>query len=95
MTFPYMMYYTLQSCVTTNIYEVPAIDSAKRILDNGQNGESGWNSGSDLLTSNTFRLGKLLGGEGGGIVSTVVNALFGNIGINYTPWWDAATGTGT
>ena len=26
MTFPYTLYYKLQSCVTTNIYEIPAVD---------------------------------------------------------------------
>lgn len=29
------------------------------------------------------------------IVGKVIDTLFGNIGVNYTPWWDAKSGTET
>ena len=32
MKFPYWMYYMLQSCTTTNIYEVPAVSEDKTII---------------------------------------------------------------
>lgn len=90
-SFPYTLYYTLQTCKTTNFYEIPAIDSTKRIISS--TGSDGWGSTSDIMSAGGFRASNLLGKIPG--ISKLANLLLGNIGINYTPWWDAAAGTGS
>lgn len=49
MAFPYTLYYRLQSCVTTNIYEIPGTTSNKTALASG-GGMSGWTDGGDMLS---------------------------------------------
>ena len=91
MTFPYTLYYRLQSCVTTNIYEVPGTDSNKHILVS--NGSAGWGDGSDILGAGGFRISNLLGKIPG--IGNLANMILGNIGINYMPWWNADSGAKT
>ena len=91
MTFPYTLYYRLQSCVTTNIYEVPGTDSNKHILVS--NGSTGWGDGSDILGAGGFRISNLLGKIPG--IGNLANMILGNIGINYMPWWNADSGAKT
>lgn len=92
MTFPYTLYYRLQSCMTTNIYEIPASDSNKSILES--NGEAGWTGGGDdILGSGGFRVSKLLNKIP--MIGSLANMVLGNIGINYMPWWTAEEGTKT
>ena len=86
--FPYTMYYRLQSCVTTNIYEVPGTSSDKQVLT--ADGGAGWQSGSDFMSAGGFRLSGLLGKIP--VVGSLANMILGNIGINYTPWWNAEAG---
>lgn len=86
--FPYTMYYRLQSCVTTNIYEVPGTSSDKQVLT--ADGKGGWGDGSDFMSAGGFRLSGLLGKIP--VVGSLANMILGNIGINYTPWWNAETG---
>ena len=88
MTFPYTLYYRLQSCVTTNIYEVPGTDSNKHILVS--NGSAGWGGGDDILGSGEFRISSLLGKIPG--IGNLANMILGNIGIHYMPWWNATGG---
>lgn len=90
MTFPYALYYRLQSCVTTNIFEVPAVSTDKTILKSG-GGMAGWTDGGDIFSSGGFRLSGLLGKIP--IVGSLANMILGNIGINYMPWWNAESGT--
>lgn len=91
MTFPYILYYRLQSCTTTNIYEIPSIPSNKQILES--NGSAGWTSGGDSWSNGGFRVTNIFNAIPG--VGQLANMLLGNIGINYMPWWDAKSGTST
>lgn len=90
LSFPYAMYYNLQSCVTNNLYYVPAAPDAKMILQSGD-GTAGWTSGGDLLSDGGLRLSGLLGKIP--LIGSLANLILGNIGINYMPWWNAQAGT--
>lgn len=91
MTFPFLLYYRLQSCVTTNIYEVPAVQEAKRIIDNNS-GMNGWTGGgSDLMSAGGLRISDALSKIP--LIGNIANMILGNIGINYMPWWNAEQGT--
>lgn len=93
MTFPYTLYYNLQSCVTTNIYEVPGASADKTIMKSG-GGMHGWtDGGSDFMSAGGFRLTGLLSKIPG--VGNLANMILGNIGINYMPWWNAESGSKT
>lgn len=87
--FPYTLYYTLQSCVTTNIYEIPAIQSSKRI--SGSEGSPGWTGAN----STGMRLTSLLKMDSLPMVGKMLNGIFGNIAIDYLPWWNAEAGSKT
>jgi hypothetical protein len=85
--FPYMLYYQLQSCTTTNIYEVPALKPDNVIYSS--NGTAGWNtdnSGFRLINKTMSSLPK---------VGSFLSKLFGNIGISWMPYWDAMSGNAT
>ena len=53
-------------------------------------GGAGWQSGSDFMSAGGFRLSGLLGKIP--VVGSLANMILGNIGINYTPWWNAEAG---
>lgn len=89
--FPYILYYRLQSCVTTNIYEIPAVPTNKQILYS--DGTAGWGTGDDAMSKGGFRISDMLGKIPG--VGTIANMMLGNIGVNYMPWWDAPSGART
>ena len=91
MTFPYTLYYRLQSCVTTNIYEIPGVQASKTILHS--EGEAGWTSGGDMLSEGGLRISDMLGKIPG--IGQIANMVLGNIGINYMPWWNASAGAKT
>lgn len=92
MQFPYNLYYRLQSCTTTNIYEIPAVSDDKAILHSGD-GTAGWGGGDDVMTAGGFRISDILNKIPG--VGTIANMILGNIGINYMPWWNPTSGTVT
>ena len=93
MAFPYTMYYLLQSCVTTNIYEIPAAQTSKNILVSG-GGMAGWtDGGDDFMSAGGFRISNLLGKIP--VIGNLANMILGNIGINYMPWWNAPSGAKT
>lgn len=93
MTFPYILYYKLQSCVTTNIYEIPAVQAEKRIITS-DGGMAGWiDGGDDLMSAGGFRLSNLIGKIPA--IGSIANMILGNIGVNYMPWWNAASGAKT
>lgn len=48
-------------------------------------GTPGWGDGAD------FRVGGLLTKIP--VIGSMINNILGNIGINYMPWWDAASGS--
>ena len=84
--FPFFLYYKLQSCMTSNIYELPCVPANNAMYNS--NGHPGWDGASGMrllpdFAKNIPILGKML------------DTLFGNLGINFTPWWDAASGTKT
>ena len=87
--FPYVLYYQLQSCVTTNIYEIPAIQQSKRILNS--EGAPGWTGGS----SSGMRLTSLLKTDGISVIGKMINGILGNVAIDYLPWWNAEAGSAT
>jgi len=89
LSFPYALYYNLQSCVTNNIYYVPAVPDPKMILQSGD-GTAGWTSGGDMLSDGGLRLSGLLGKIP--LIGSLANMMLGNIGINYMPWWNAQAG---
>lgn len=84
MTFPYTLYYRLQSCTTTNIYELPCKLNDNNILQSS--GEAGWE--------------KMAGFKVGGfmtkipVIGSILSNILGNVGINYMPWWDSDKGIG-
>ena len=84
--FPFFLYSKLQSCTTTNIYELPCVPANNAMYNS--NGHPGWDGNGYMrllpdVAKNIPVLGKML------------DTLFGNLGINFTPWWDAASGTRT
>lgn len=85
LTFPYTMYYRLQSCTTTNVYELPCVLSDNRVASS--DGTPGWDVGAG------FRVGGLLTKVP--VIGDVLKNILGNIGVNYTPWWDAEKGVVT
>lgn len=87
MSFPYVLYYRLQSCMTNNIYEIPASTSSKTILASG-GGTSGW-----LDASSAWDMRSVLGNIP--VIGKIADMILGNIGINYMPWWNASSGTKT
>lgn len=89
LTFPYRLYYCMQSCVTTNIYEVPGASSTKSILETPY-GMDGWTTGGGDFSSG-FRISGLLSKIPG--IGGMLDTLLGNIGINYMPWWSPKAGT--
>lgn len=89
MTFPYRLYYRLQSCLTTNIYEIPGTDSNKALIDSSS-GMAGWTDGGGDFNSG-FRMSGVLAQIPG--IGGILDMLLGNIGINYMPWWSAKAGT--
>ena len=91
MKFPYALYYRLQSCVTTNVYEVPAQSDNKAIYSSS--GSAGWTSGGDIMSVGGFRISGLLNKIP--VIGGIANMILGNIGINYMPWWNAEAGSNT
>lgn len=87
--FPYMLYYNLQSCVTTNIYEIPAIQQSKRIASS--EGMPGWTGGS----STGMRLTSLLNTNSLPGIGKLINGILGNVAVDYLPWWNAESGSAT
>ena len=86
--FPHMIYYKLQSCTTTGIYELPCLKQDKMLYSS--NGAAGWNvdenSGWRFLPKSLQSLP---------FVGPMLGKMFGNIGISWTPWWDATSGNAT
>lgn len=90
MDFPFMMYYRLQSCTTTNIYELPYVGEQLW----SSNGHEGW-GGREMY------LKQLIGeGNNGKSMAGKVLDMIGGFGdfvdrvrINYMPKWDP-TGNG-
>lgn len=84
--FPYTLYYRLQSCVTTNVYELPCLPGDNFL--HSSDGKPGWAGKSGMrfmpdFVKNLPIIGKMLDG------------IFGNLGVNFTPWWDASAGSNT
>ena len=93
MTFPFTLYYRLQSCITTNIYEIPAATDSKRIISS-EGGMAGWtNGGTDFMSAGGLRISDALSKIP--LIGNIANMILGNIGINYMPWWDATSGSKT
>jgi len=86
--FPHMLYYRLQSCTTTGIYELPYLKQDKKMYSS--NGAAGWNADEN---SGWRFLPKAL--QNLPFVGPMLGKMFGNIGISWTPWWDATSGNAT
>ncbi len=83
--FPYIMWYELQSCTTTNLYELPCITDSKEMYSS--DGTPGWPSAGVSL-ANRF-LTSIPG------IGSMIKSLLGNVNISFMPWWDAKDGTAT
>ena len=83
--FPYAMWYQLQSCTTTNIYELPCITDSKEMYSS--DGNHGWPSAGLSLTNDFLTNIPLVG--------SLVKSLLGNVNISFMPWWDAKEGNAT
>lgn len=79
--FPYIMWYMLQSCTTTNIYELPCVVESKEMYSS--DGTQGWPSAGFSL-GNSF-LNNI----------PLVKQLLNNVNISFMPWWDAKEGNAT
>lgn len=84
--FPFILYYRFQSCVTTNVYELPFMRQGNMLYQS--DGTAGWEGASKLelvndLIKNVPVLGK------------VVDTILGNVRVHFMPWWDSAAGSGT
>ena len=78
---PYQIYYKLQSCTTTNIYEIP-FSGDKKIM-HSSSGSAGWDGASGFT-------GKIID-----TASTVVSWLMPNVGVSFAPWYDNVSGSKT
>ena len=56
-------------------------------------GMAGWGSTSDIMSTGGFNVSKLFNKIP--VIGDLAGTLLNNIGINYMPWWDAASGTNT
>lgn len=91
LSFPYTLYYKLQSCVTTNIYELPCKTSDNRLYSS--DGTAGWKGNSEMSIDAAAEKIPLVGG----ILKKIFNSgpignIFGNIRINFMPWWNSEDG---
>jgi len=85
--FPHMLYYRLQSCTTTGIYELPYFKQDKKLYSS--NGAAGWN----VDDSSGWRLNSFPGSDM--LFGKIFGKIFGNIGVSWTPWWDPTSGNET
>ena len=85
--FPYMLYYCLQSCVTTNIYELPCKLENNNVLQS--DGYQGWKGNGSGVLGISGLLTKIPG------IGEILNNIIGNIRINYMPYWDSDKGSQT
>ena len=88
---PFLLYYRLQSSLTTNIYEVPFVTDNKIVLE--ANGSAGWTSGGDIMSTGGFMVSDFL--KKIPLLGDLASMFINNIGINYTPWWNAEAGHST
>lgn len=84
--FPYMLYYKLQSCTTTAIYEVPCLNTNSNHMYSSD-GTPGWgdDAGFSLLPKSISGLP---------LIGSLLGKLFGNMNISFMPWWNAQQGNG-
>ena len=90
LTWPYTIWYLLQSSTTTNIYELPGITDDKLLYQSNNHG--GWSQSAG------FALTSVMGNnakKGDGFIGQAMNHLLGNIAISFMPWWDPLKGTST
>lgn len=83
--FPYTMWYQLQSCTTTNLYELPCIIENREMY--ASNGTPGWPSAGISLAKGGITNVPIIG--------SLVKNLLGNVNISLMPWWDAKEGNAT
>lgn len=85
---PFMLYYRLLACTTTNIYELPCFMTSKTLYSS--DGTHGWNKNAiQLVGDQGSFLSKIP------LIGSVLDKLAGNIRINYMPTWNAKEGHGT
>lgn len=87
LTFPYTLYYRLQSCVTTNVYELPCKTNDDMLYSS--NGVKGWTGGSNSIGIGNSFVSKIP------IIGGILNNILGNVQINFMPWWNAQSGAMT
>lgn len=87
--FPYTLYYRMQSCVTTNIYELPF--AGKTLYTSS--GSKGWGTSNSIAFEDPTSKIPIVGGllkkwSGAASVLDVMQ----NIRISMMPWWDTKNG---
>lgn len=87
LTFPYTLYYRLQSCVTTNVYELPCKTGDDVLYSS--DGVKGWTGGSNSIGIGNSFVSKIP------IIGGILNNILGNVQINFMPWWNAQAGAQT
>lgn len=78
---PYQIYFKLQSCTTTNIYEIPFNNESKQMYSS--NGSPGWDGSSGFAASIVDAAKSMLG------------SILPNINIQWSPWYNSFSGEKT
>ena len=87
-SFPYAMYYKLQSYTTTNIYEIPAMMSDKTLYSS--TGKQGWEGGKGVGLATFFDKDSFL--RKIPILGKIVENIVSNVKVSWMPLWDANSG---
>lgn len=83
----FTIYYLLQTSTTNNWYTIPGITSSKDLYNSS--GSAGWLDGSSSVSLMPKFIKDIP------LLGSVVNSMFGNVGIDYTPWWNPESGSKT
>ena len=70
---------------------MPFVTDNKIVLE--ANGSAGWTSGGDIMSTGGFMVSDFL--KKIPLLGDLASMFINNIGINYTPWWNAEAGHST
>ena len=87
-SFPFAMYYKLQSYTTTNIYELPASLGDKVIYSSS--GKSGWSGGKGVGLATLFDKDNFMMKIP--VIGKMIENMVKNIKVHWMPLWDPDSG---
>lgn len=87
-SFPFAMYYKLQSYTTTNIYEIPAMLSDKTLYSS--TGKQGWEGGKGVGLATLFDKDSFL--RKIPVLGKIIENVVSNVKVSWMPLWDADKG---